>query len=59
MHHIISKAPLDSLIQVIVEQQVLLLQHLKFLLRLKAVGIEAIDLDVPLLLVLSSLLIAL
>ena len=58
MHHIISKAPLDSLIQVIVEQQVLLLQHLKFLLRLKAVGIEAIDLNVPLL-TLSSLLIAL
>ena len=58
MHHIISKAPLDSLIEVIVEQQVLLLQHLEFLLCFKAVGIEAIDLDVPLL-TLSSFLIAL
>ena len=39
--------PLDSFVKIVVEEQVLLLQLFKLLLSFEAIGVEAINLNVP------------
>ena len=49
VHHIVTKAPLDGLAEIVVKQQVLLFQLFERLLRLEAICIESILLYVSLL----------